>query len=454
MSEPPLLAPNAPAAVLRRLHPLTPVVRGWKLLAGFAVFGTSRAMEDLSSGDVGRPSGGALAGLGGIVAIVVVLGVFFGWLSWRFTAYGVDGGDLRIETGVLFRKSRRVRLDRLQAVDIVRPLLARLLGLAELRLEVAGGASTEAPLAYVSIDDAHRLRAELLALAAGLDEGTPEAAERELYAVPDGRLLASTALQLPVVLSFVAAIGFTVVSVAGGAGASSLFVLVSSVGAFATAFVRQFMANQGFRLAESPDGLRISRGLLETRAQTVPPGRIQAVRLVEPVLWRAVTGWARLEVAVAGYSTSGQAGEASAVLLPVAPRADCIALMSLVLPGADIARIPATGVPSRARWLAPLSRHLLAAGGDERYFLSVRGAVRRETDVMPHERIQSVRAHQGPLQRRLRLATVTLDTTPGPVTVVAQHRDADEAWQMAQRQADRARHARSLDDTDQWMRPR
>ncbi len=34
---------------------------------------------------------------------------------------------------------------------MVRPLLAQLTGLAELRLEVVGGGKTEAPLAYLSL---------------------------------------------------------------------------------------------------------------------------------------------------------------------------------------------------------------------------------------------------------------------------------------------------------------
>ena len=75
-----------------------------------------------------------------------------------------------------------MRLDRLQAVDVVRPLVARALGLAELRLEVAGGSSSEAPLAYLSEAAAQRLRAELLARAAGLHHETPEAPEVVLLA--------------------------------------------------------------------------------------------------------------------------------------------------------------------------------------------------------------------------------------------------------------------------------
>ena len=47
---------------------------------------------------------------------------------WRF-----EGDTLRIETGLIRKDSRRLPLARIQAVDIVRPLLARILGVSELR---------------------------------------------------------------------------------------------------------------------------------------------------------------------------------------------------------------------------------------------------------------------------------------------------------------------------------
>lgn len=452
MSEP--LLDEAPSGepVLHRLHPLSPVLRGWKTFTAFvAVISTQVAPDALSDATAGNGLQGALAGAAILLVALLAAGVY-GLLSWRFTRYGLVGGDLRIESGFVFRKSRRVRLDRLQAVDVVRPLLARALGLAELRLEVAGGGSTEAPLSYLSEDDAHRLRAELLALAAGLAEGTPEAPERLLYVVPDGRLLAATALQLPILVSGVIGVGFAVAATAGAGTAAAAFVLIPAIGSFVVSFARQFGANQGFTLADSPDGLRIRRGLLETRAQTVPPGRIQAVRLVEPLLWRRATRWARLEVEVGGYGVARGANAASAVLLPVAPRAECVDLLQHVLPGASLTGIATTGVPGRAGWLSPLSRKVLAAGADDRYFLTRRGALRLETDVMPHERIQSVRAHQGPLQRLLGLASVTLDTTPGPITVTAKHRDAGEALRLVEREAQLARTARSQAAPEQWMR--
>ena len=62
---------------------------------------------------------------------------------------------------------------------------------------------------------------------------------------------------------------------------------------------RRLATDYGFTLAQSPDGIRIRRGLLGTVAETIPLRRVQAVRMVEPMLWRPL-GWCRLEIDVAG----------------------------------------------------------------------------------------------------------------------------------------------------------
>jgi len=71
--------------------------------------------------------------------------------------------------------------------------------------------------------------------------------------------------------------------------------------------------------------------------------------------------------------------------------------------------------------------------------------------VVPHAKMQSVRIKQGPLQRRLGLANVHVDTPAGPVNAVAIHRSSDEARQIAEEQAERSRRARQLAGPERWM---
>jgi putative membrane protein len=423
----------------RRLHPLTPVLRGWKVFAAAVVIAT----QQLTVGDL--PWTWLLLGIG----VSIPLGIAYGYVSWRTTRYVIDSEDLRLETGVLFRRSRRVRLDRLQAVDVVRPLVARALGLAELRLEVAGGSSSEAPLAYLGEAAAQQLRAELLARAAGLEHDTPEAPERVLVKVPLSRLVESQLRSVGLIVALLAVVVFVAVTVVTGEWTVLALTVPATIG-MVPAIVRSVIVHFDFTVAESPDGLRLRHGLLETRSQTVPPGRVQAIRIVEPLLWRS-RGWCRVEVNIAGYAGDGEAQ--TSVLLPVAPREQAFAVLGRVLPDVDVQSVRTYGVPRKARWCDPISWQGNAAGADDKVFISRRGRFRRETDIVPHERVQSARLSQGPLQRRLGLATVHLDTSPGPVQPTAHHRDAQDARNLLDAEVKLARQARAAALPERWMRP-
>jgi putative membrane protein len=207
------------------------------------------------------------------------------------------------------------------------------------------------------------------------------------------------------------------------------------------ALVTYVMSNFDFTVAESPDGLRLRHGLLETRAQTVAPGRVQAVRIVQPLLWRR-RGWVRVDVNVAGYG-GGEGSGQSTTLLPVAPRPVALRVLAHVLPGVDI--------NARARWRAPLQWRQLGVGTDDRIFVARRGRFFRELMAVPHARTQSVRLTRGPWQRHLGLATVHVDTAPGPVRVDAAHRGAMEARQLVEAQARRAQQARAIAVPQRWM---
>lgn len=427
----------------RRLHPLTPLLRGWAFLAAAIAFG---GQDALRSGEMGR--------FGLTVIGIAIIGMITGLLSWWFTRYGFDGDALRIDSGVLNRRSRRVRLDRLQAVDINRPLAGRLLGVSELRLEVAGGGKAEAPLQYLAVDDAVRLRAELLARAAGIDADTPEAPERVVHQVPLDRLVWSTVLSGAFVTGVVFIVGIAIAFLFFRDSDVTVGVLSSmlpGVIAIGAALWGQLGRNFAFVLAESPDGYRIRKGLLDTQHQTVPPGRVQGVAMRQPLLWRQ-KGWVRLDVDVAGYSgESSDDSQRTSTLLPVATYGEAAEVLRHVLPGTDPLSVPLSRAPRPARWLRPFGWKRLAYGVDEHVVVVREGVLNRNLTTVPHAKTQSVRVVQGPLQRRLGLASVHVDTTPGPVNAVIAHRFVAEARTIVEEQAERARLARKTDVPEQWM---
>lgn len=431
-------AQQPPFHQLRRLHPVTPILRGWRFVAVAVVAVGQQAVRDFD-----------LRLVSVYVTAVLVIGAVLGAMSWAFTKYRVDGSELRIERGWLFRRSRHIRIDRLQAVDIVRPVLARLFGLAELRLEVAGGGRTEAPLAYLTELDAARLRAELLARAAGLDAGTPEAPERQLVSVPPVTLFAATVLTAPFLVSAGAFLAVAIGSIVAGEPLALALLAPWSVAVISIVW-SQFVAEFGFTVSESPDGLRIRKGLLDTWAQTVPPGRVQGVKIEQQLLWRP-RRWTKLSVSVAGYGTGPEGGQTATLLLPVAPWPVARALLTRVLPMVDVDAIGRVVAPRRAAWMRPVGWRFLRYGRDDRAVVADEGWLTRRTYVVLHEKIQSVRVTRGPLQRLLRLSTLHIDIPVGPVRAVARHRDAAEAREILADLAERARVARSRAMPERWM---
>jgi putative membrane protein len=428
---------------------------------------------DLFAGDLpDQPHIGGRILAGGGLLVLLVVGVVLGlaYVSWRMTRFRVTPDALELHSGVLFRQQRRARLDRLQAVDVVQPLLARLAGLARITLEVAGGSGSAVTLSYLTESQAKSLRNHLLARAAGLDYETdeaPEAPEHHVVEVPAPRLIGSLALSAPAIVTVVAVVAAVGAAVVLGQPAPVIAAFPMIIGVAGVLWAR-FNGGFNFRVATSPDGIRLRHGLLEQRAQTVPPGRVQAVRVRQPLLWR-VPDWWGVEVNVAGYGTGTDSRSPETVLLPVGTRDDALAVLSLVQPqltvepGESPAEVVVSGLvgegpahgyvtaPPAAKWVDLVAYRRTGARVTREALLVRRGRLVRQLDVVPHARSQSWGLSQGPLQRRLGLASLSLHSTPGPVTPQVPHLAAGVAARLLADQTERARHARASAGPERWM---
>jgi putative membrane protein len=431
------LASSPPAALgqteWKRLHPLSPVVRAGSAVAVLVLFSTQF--------DTGRRRGFPWESF-----VLLGLGIVAGIVSWLVTRWRVHGGDLQITTGLVRRQSIRVPLARIQAIDVISPVIARVLGLAEVRVVVAGRGTGRTRLAYLGAAEAQQVRATLLALAHGLASGTPEPPAQPLLRMDNRRVVFATLLTAPVNVLIGIVILAMITSLLVPHGAATASIAVPALLGVLPEVFRRFNAVYDFQLSEAADGLRLSRGLLQTRTETIPFGRIQAVRWVEPLLWRQF-GWVRLEIDVARQRGSQQREEGSSqlsrTLLPVGSRDHAAWLLQRVLPGAVTVAPPGSRPPRRAVFRAPFSYHLLAFWDDRgRHALARTGRVRPEVVVVPLEKVQSVRFRQGPLQRWLRLATVHLDTAGRGWQARAVCRDAADAEVLMDRLTDLAREAR------------
>ncbi|ERK71455.1 hypothetical protein N136_02185, partial [Leifsonia aquatica ATCC 14665] len=161
-----------------RLHPATPLLRGGIVFIAVLGFVLSNLRERLVGLFVGAPDYGGdpldeiynrgwegWALLGVAVVILVCLGAFY--LSWRMHTFRITGDTVEVRSGILFRTQRKARLDRIQGINVVRPLIARLFGAAKLDITAAGH-DANLQLAYLGSSLADGLRSDVLRLASGV----------------------------------------------------------------------------------------------------------------------------------------------------------------------------------------------------------------------------------------------------------------------------------------------
>ncbi|MGE9781146.1 PH domain-containing protein [Janibacter sp. G368] len=459
-----------------RVHPVSPFIRGGLVVLGVLGYLVSQQVDTLAAAfgggdDDSGPGGpaGAVPGVGtllqaGAVGLVVVGAVLLGLVSWWFTRYRLGDHSIEMRTGVLFRQHRQVRYDRIQAVDLVRPLLARLCGLSEVRVESAGGGDSHLSIAYLRVADAESVRERLLGLAqeasatprtaageggsaagavGGDEPGAPrpdlassaaQAAEERLLVVPPARVVASVLLSGEAI--FVALIGVVAVVLAlvGLAPAvTGLFPVVVVAGGRALLRLTRWW---GLVIGLRGSTLTSQRGLTDTRTSSVPLHRVQAVQVDQPWLWRRA-GWWSLTVNVAGAEIGSAAESADPVLVPAATTPEVLHLLHVVTGDAgttrevrDLMTTTPTGFvgqPRRARWVHPFAHRHIGYLAGQAALLDRSGWLDRRIRVAPWGRVQSLTVSQGPLARRLDVATVHAVSTVGPVDPGVCHLDRAHA---------------------------
>jgi len=450
-----------------RMHPATPLLRGGAVFVAIVaiVFANlrerlvdwiARVPDRTRDGDpvdaIVRHGWTLWAALG--VLLLVALIIVWYRVTWQMTEFRVTADAVELRSGVVNRQNRQARLDRIQGVNVHRTLFARVFGAARLEIVVAGH-DANLSLQYLGSSAAEELRREILGLAgskraaagAGLHSASPsrpagaasqpagagvaaqfvgefilspadlhpDFAPASVVKVHPGRLIGSLILS-PFTIVLIAIVVWLVVEVLRGNYFLLVAVIPSVFGMF-TGYSRRFGRLARYTISGSADGVRVGYGLLSTSSETIPTGRIHAVEIVQPLLWRPF-GWWAIRIARAGRARQrGQAENASTVL-PVGSLEDVGRVLPLLLPASDradlLALVDATAryrrtarlfsqAPRAAAWLHPLSwrRVGYAYVGDT---LALRaGFISRTLAFVPLARVQSVGIRQGPVRRMLGL---------------------------------------------------
>ncbi|MGO2060071.1 PH domain-containing protein [Microbacterium gubbeenense] len=447
----------------------------------------------------------------GLVVLVAIVIVCY-WLVWRFQQFRITGENVEVKKGIIFRSQRRAPLDRVQGVNLTRPFPARLIGMAKLTLEGAG-TGADVALEYLATNRAEQVRADILRLASGVRQAKAEANAPAAHApeerasvagtfnqgvtniidgvdtddvvpesvvrIPIGRLIASQAITglLWLLFFFVLIIAFVIVPIAiFEDGPEKWLVLAITAVTTGIPMVIAVVAivwsalSKGFRfsIAPTPDGVRVSSGLLTTVTRTIPPGRVHAVEVTQSLLWRPFGWWSvrinRMGGQSASQQSSGQAAAAS-MILPVGTRADAERVVGLLLPAAPEgdrlfvwehgmvgpqAQDPFTVIPKRAYFWHWLQRGRLGVRVTSFAMLVRRGRLGRRLAVFPLARIQGVSVSQGIFARGQRLAHLRAHTVPGPVSGNVTSLDVDDVQEIADLLARGSLAAAEHDSTHRW----
>ncbi len=96
-----------------------------------------------------------------LAPIGLVAGVAYGIAYYYRFTYAVTADTFDVTSGVFSRRSREIPYRRIQNVDVAQGVFQRVLGLAVVSIETAGGGDTEASLQFVSEADATRLQRDI-----------------------------------------------------------------------------------------------------------------------------------------------------------------------------------------------------------------------------------------------------------------------------------------------------
>lgn len=165
--------PPQSSAEAERLHPLT-IILGLISVIPRILFGAIPIVFALRDQD---PL--AILLMTGAFLLAIVIAGFFVWLNWSRFTFTLNSNEIRITSGILSRNTRSIPYERVQDVNIEQNLIARILGLAKVKLETGSGGGEDGSLNAVLLARADALRDTIRERKADADDAEIAANEPE-----------------------------------------------------------------------------------------------------------------------------------------------------------------------------------------------------------------------------------------------------------------------------------
>ncbi len=402
--------------------------------------------------------------IGGFLALIGLFSLIGPLLHYFSTRFYIESDALVINSGFVWRKRRTIPLARIQNVNVERTIWHRILNAASVKIETAAGAKSEGDLAALSLEDANKLQMVLLHHRGSVEAPVDQAKPTPIYSLTTKQVFLAGMLGNRVVYILAGIfsvfqfdrseklfrpalqyIGHLSPMAAILAGAIAFFALV--VIGWLVSIVMSATRFYGFRIDKHDRGLLLSHGLITQFRTIVPVGRVQSVRIVEPILFR-MYGYCEMYADTAGTFDKKDVGAANKIC-PLLPEGQASQIGQHLLPGFEFERLQWRQVSPRtvarhatryfiqlatlsawplAHWLKwnalwfviPLAIycwilglfyfHYVGYSFTNDLLVARSGVFRKQAVIIPFDRIQHYTINSSLFQRWLGLTTVSVSS--------------------------------------------
>nr|WP_239539225.1 PH domain-containing protein [Arcanobacterium pluranimalium] len=420
-------------------------------------------------------------------------------------SYAIVPSGIHYRKGIFIKQHKHIPWNRIQSVEVEQRLFGRIFGFGSVKVDSAGMQSENMDLGLLRLAECSSLRKEILFSLNSARTGTPVATQTAPLATPDspamtapqgtipaqgsvdaaGTALANDFNAVPILdaddderdilvyrlgtaqmlmanifdtqllmLVFFTLLPLVITIIAGDVQIIAILFPILAVG---WTILKSLFDDYGTKIYLSENGLRRRAGLTKVITRTIPPQRVHAIGISQPLLWRRFDWW-KLDLTTAdkdlkelkqlsqSFILAGTRDEILRILWTLTPSLgsdDDRALLAEALDGQGSGKY-FVGAPRSARLLDPISLPGRGVFASTRTLIIRSGRWARKISVVLQDHTQSTMATVGPIQRRKNLASLNVHTVLGNVNTKLKNFDQDYVEHLLIAETELARQARSI----------
>ncbi|ADE37522.1 PH domain-containing protein [Methanohalophilus mahii] len=265
-----------------------------------------------------------------LAAIALIATLTYSTAKWYLFTYQYENGYLHIRKGLLFKKERSIKRERVQTVNVITNFIQKLLGITSLHVKTAGSTEAELSLTAITLQESQNIKTYLENHATDrssknhTEESETRNANVNTYNVPLWNLLlaGATSGRFMLLFSLIAAalsqlypyiperyLGLVLEQVISQNNVNISLLLILIFGLLLLSWIISTLVfaiqYANFTLQRQEDDIRISYGLIEQKEYNLNMKRIQALSVKKSLL-RQPFSLCSIYAEVAGGSSEKQ----------------------------------------------------------------------------------------------------------------------------------------------------